>query len=40
MDRNRLKDKQGDCFNAILSAVGMNYADLLSWLTVFLCLSC
>jgi IS5 family transposase len=36
MDRNRLKDKQGDCFNAILSAVGMNFAKLLRWLADFL----
>lgn len=36
MDRNRLKDKQGDCFNAILSAVGMYFAKLLRWLADFL----
>lgn len=36
MDRNRLKDKKGDCFNAILSAVGMNFAKLLRWLADFL----
>jgi IS5 family transposase len=33
MDRNRSKGIQGDCFNAILSAAGMNLAKLLSWLT-------
>lgn len=32
MARNRLKDKEGDCFNAIFSAAGMNFAKLLSWL--------
>ena len=32
MDRNRLMGTQGDCFNAILSAAGMNFAKLLSWL--------
>ena len=36
MDRNRLKGRQGDCFNAILSAAGMNFAKLLSWLEAFL----
>ena len=36
MDRNRLKGKDGDCFNAILSAAGMNFAKLLSWLADFL----
>ena len=32
MDRNRLKAIEGDCFNAILSAAGMNFAKLLNWL--------
>ena len=36
MDRNRLKGKQGDCFNAILSAAGMNFAKLLKWLEAIL----
>ena len=36
MDRNRLKGIQGDCFNAILSAAGMNFAKLLSWLADYL----
>jgi IS5 family transposase len=36
MDRNRLKGIEGDCFNAILSAAGMNFAKLLSWLVDFL----
>ena len=36
MDRNRLKGKDGDCFNAILSAAGMNLAKLLSWLAELL----
>ena len=31
MDRNRLKGKQGDRINAILSAAGMNFAKLLKW---------
>jgi len=37
MDRNRLKAIEGDCFNAILSAAGMNFAKLLKWLEDFLC---
>ena len=32
MDRNRLKGKEGDCFNAILSAAGMNFTKLVRWL--------
>jgi len=36
MDRNRLKGEEGDCFNAILSAAGMNFAKLLRWLADFL----
>jgi IS5 family transposase len=36
MDHNRLKGKEDDCFNAILSAAGMNFAKLLSWLSDFL----
>ena len=32
MDRNRLKGKEGDSINAILSAAGMNIAKLLKWL--------
>jgi IS5 family transposase len=36
MDRNRLKGQQGDCFNAILSAAGMNFAKLLSWIAELL----
>lgn len=31
MDRNRLKGKEGDRINAILSAAGMNMAKLLKW---------
>jgi IS5 family transposase len=31
MDRNRLKGKEGDRINAILSAAGMNMAKLLRW---------
>jgi transposase, IS5 family len=31
MDRNRLKGKEGDRINAILSAAGMNIAKLLKW---------
>jgi IS5 family transposase len=31
MDRSRLKWVVGDHFNAILSAVGMNYHKLLRW---------
>jgi IS5 family transposase len=29
MDRNRLKGKEGDCINAILSAAGMNFSKLI-----------
>ena len=36
MERNRLKGEEGDCFNAILSAAGMNFAKLLRWLADFL----
>ena len=32
MDRNRLKGKEGDKINAILSAAGMNISKLLKWL--------
>ena len=32
MDRNRLKGKEGDRINAILSAAGMNISKLLRWL--------
>ena len=32
MDRNRLKGKQGDRINVILSAAGMNISKLLRWL--------
>jgi IS5 family transposase len=38
MDRNRLKYRQGDCFNAILSSAGMNFARLLSWMADILLL--
>ena len=31
MDRNRLKGKEGDNINAILSAAGMNFRKLLKW---------
>ena len=31
MDRNRLKGRQGDRVNAILSAAGMNFSKLLKW---------
>jgi IS5 family transposase len=36
MDRNRLKGAVGDGFNAILSAAGMNFAQLLKWAADFL----
>jgi len=36
MDRNRLKGKEGDRFNAIMSAAGMNFSKLLSWVSDFL----
>ena len=36
MDRNRLKGKEGDKLNAILSCAGMNFAKLLRWLAVLL----
>ena len=36
MDRNRLKNKDGDRINAILSAAGMNFAKLLRWVADFL----
>lgn len=36
MDRNRLKGKEGDRINAILSAAGMNFSKLLRWLADFL----
>jgi IS5 family transposase len=36
MDRNRLKDGEGDNFNAMLSGTGMNFAKLLRWLAVIL----
>ena len=36
MDRNRLKGKEGDSVNAILSAAGMNFAKLLKWLAEIL----
>jgi IS5 family transposase len=36
MDRNRLRGEDGDRFNAILSAAGMNFAKLLRWLADFL----
>jgi transposase, IS5 family len=36
MDRNRLKGKDGDRINAILSAAGMNFAKLLKWVADFL----
>ena len=36
MDRNRLKGKEGDRINAILSAAGMNFSKLLRWLAYFL----
>jgi IS5 family transposase len=36
MDRNRLKGKDGDRINAILSAAGMNFAKLLKWVAGFL----
>ncbi len=37
MDRNRLKGKEGDRINAILSAAGMNFRKLVKWLKDFLC---
>ena len=36
MDRNRLKGILGDCINAVLSAVGMNFRKLLRKATDFL----
>ena len=36
MDRNRLKGKQGDRINAILSAAGMNISKLLKWVAAYL----
>jgi IS5 family transposase len=36
MDRNRLNGVGGDRFNAILSAVGMNFHKLLRWVAAFL----
>jgi len=36
MDRNRLSGVEGDRFNAILSAVGMNFHKLLRWVAAFL----
>jgi IS5 family transposase len=36
MDRNRLHGVVGDQFNAILSAVGMNFHKLLRWAADFL----
>ena len=38
MDRNQLKGIKGDCVNAILSTVGMNFAKLLNGLAYFLLL--
>ena len=35
MDRNRLKGKEGDRINAIMSAAGMNFAKLLKWVADF-----
>jgi hypothetical protein len=36
LDRNRLKDVFGDEMNAILSAAGMNFMELLRYLEEFL----
>ncbi len=36
MDRNRLKGEEGDRINAILSAAGMNFVNLLKWVAGFL----
>lgn len=36
MDRNRLKGFDGDCFNAIMSAAGMNFFKLTKWAGYFL----
>ncbi len=36
MDRNRLKGVEGDYFNAIMSAAGMNFWKLLKWAANFL----
>jgi len=36
MDRCRLKGVEGDCFNAILSAAGMNFRKLIAHVAVFL----
>ena len=37
MDRNRLKGVEGDRFNAILSAAGMNFRKLMRFIEGFLC---
>lgn len=36
MERNRLKGKEGDAVNSILSAAGMNFSKLLKFLAAFL----
>lgn len=36
MDRNRLKGEEGDRFNAIMSAAGMNFLKLIRWVSFFL----
>ena len=36
MDRNRLTGVEGDCFNAIMSAAGMNFWKLLKWAAHYL----
>jgi IS5 family transposase len=36
MDRNRLKGEEGDRFNAIMSAAGMNFLKLIKWVSDFL----
>ena len=37
MDRNFLAGSQGDAINAVLAAVGYNFARLIAWLRDFLC---
>ena len=37
MDRNYLIGSHGDAANAVLAAVGYNFARLLAWLRQFLC---
>ena len=38
MDRNFLIGAHGDAANAVLAAIGYNFARLIAWLKVLLCL--